>query len=44
VTTTSRLLVVKRGAELNGPMLARLQRMAQLSLVKMPIRVLIPEK
>ena len=44
VFTAAHLLVVKRGAELNGPMLARLQRMAQLSLVKSPLLVLVPDK
>jgi putative two-component system response regulator len=43
VLTVTKLLVVKRGAELNGPMLARLRRMAQMSLLRMPLRVLIPE-
>ena len=44
VLTAAKLLVARRGAELNGPMLARLQRMAQMALVKTPLRVLFPEK
>jgi hypothetical protein len=42
VVTTAHSLLIRRGAEVTGPMLARLQRMDQLSLLKTPLRLLAP--